>query len=143
MVYDVENRFATFPEYAAQMKRWFVFPRQMLLPMITRREQAVTTLGSAANLIPGLLALLAVLTRRRPALTALAFTLVLFCAVYALCERLYLHRATPLKRWPLVPLVALLAPAQIIGALLSNNEVQWRGKRLVIEKGGEFVERET
>ena len=140
MVYDVNNHLPTLRAYAAQMKRWFVFPRQAMLPMMRPRERAVTLLGSAGTLIPSLLALLALAAPRSAAPRALATALALFNAVYALCERLYLRRSTPLGRWPLVPVVGLLTPAQIVGAIFSGNEVEWRGRRILISSGGDFRE---
>lgn len=137
-LYDVRNHFDSMSEYLAQMKRWFVLPRQTLMPMMTPREQAITFVGSAPTLIPGVLALLVLLTRSRSLLLTLAAMLSLFCFLYSLCESLYAGRTTPLTRWPLVPLVALVAPAQIVVALLSDSEVEWRGNRIHIERGGEF-----
>jgi ceramide glucosyltransferase len=140
MIYDVENHLTGMAAYAAQMKRWFIFPRQMLLPMLTLREKAVTFGLSAGNLIPGLLLLLSLFTRRRTSLKALGRSMAAFSAVYALCERLYLDRTTPLRRWPVVALSALVAPAHIAVALLSGNEVEWRGRHIRIEVGGDFTD---
>ena len=139
MIYDVENHLNEMAGYAAQMKRWFIFPRQMLLPMLTLREKAVTFGLSAGNLIPSLLLLLSLLTRRCTSLNALGRSMAAFSVVYALCERLYLDRTTPLRRWPVVVLTALVAPAHIAIALFSGNEVEWRGRRIRIEVGGEFT----
>jgi ceramide glucosyltransferase len=140
MVYDVENHLRTLSEYAAQMKRWFVFPRQALMPLMTPREQAITVALSLGNMIPTTLAVLALLTRRRRAIAALARSMAAFGIVYAACERLYLKRHTPPRRWAAVAVSALLAPLQIVGALISNDEIEWRGRRLRIRRGGEFTE---
>jgi hypothetical protein len=69
--------------------------------------------------------------------------MVAFNVVYSLCEVLYLKRFTPLQRRAVVSLTALLAPLQIIGALLSSDEVEWRGRRLRISRGGDFIEEST
>jgi ceramide glucosyltransferase len=140
LIYDVENDFADWPAYAKQMKRWFVFPRQMLLPQMTGREQAISLLGSLGNLGPGLLALLALLTRRRAAAGALAATLGLFAAGYAFCEARYLGRRTPARAWPWVLAVALLQPVQILAALFSDDTVEWRGQRIRVHRGGTYEE---
>ena len=140
MVYDVENHLRTLSEYAAQMKRWFVFPRQALVPLMTPREQAITVALSLGNMIPTTLAVLALLTRRRRAVAALARSMAAFGIVYAACERLYLKRHTPPRRWAAVAVSALLAPLQIVGALVSNDEIEWRGRRLRIRRGGGFTE---
>jgi ceramide glucosyltransferase len=140
LVYDVANHFDTLGQYAAQMKRWFVFPRQMLLPAMMQRERAVSFLGSAGNLAPGLLLLLVLITRTRSAVRSLGASLSLSAAVYALCERLYLKRRTPLKWWTLVLLTALFAPFQVVWALLSDDVIEWRGRRVRVLKGGWYKE---
>ncbi|MEO8287539.1 MAG: glycosyltransferase [Chloroflexota bacterium] len=140
MIYDVENHFSTFRAYAGQMRRWFVFPRQSLVPLMTGREQLITLVGSLGNLIPGVLAVMAPVTRRGAAVRSLAVTQVVSSAVYMLCEVLYLKRYTPLSRRWLVNIVGLLSPLQIVAALLSGDEVEWRGKRMRIKKGGDYEE---
>jgi ceramide glucosyltransferase len=138
MIYDVENRFDSARAYAAQIKRWFVFPRQALLPSLTRREQVVSFVGSIGNLLPGMIGLLALLTRRRAALGALGASLGLFGAVYLWCEARYLGRRTPLRGLALLPVVALVTPLQVAMALLASDEVEWRGQRLRVHRGGKF-----
>jgi ceramide glucosyltransferase len=143
LVYDVVNHFDTLGQYAAQMKRWFVFPRQMLLPAMTPRERAVSFVGGAGNLLPGLLLVLAAFTRRPAALRALGTSLGLLGAIYALCEKLYLKRGTPLKWWPLVLLTTLFAPFQVVWALLSDDVIEWRGRKVRVLKGGWYKEVES
>ncbi|HEX8218296.1 MAG TPA: glycosyltransferase [Chloroflexia bacterium] len=143
LVYDVVNHFDTLGQYAAQMKRWFVFPRQMLLPAMTRREQAVSFLGSMGNLVPGLLMLLALATRRPAAGRALGWSLGLSAAIYAWCEALYLKRRTPLKGWPMLMAATLFAPFQVVWALLSDDVIEWRGRRVRVLKGGQYEEVEA
>lgn len=136
LIYDVNNHLASAHEYAKQMKRWFVMPRQAMLPYLTRREQGFSLLSSISQVFPTLLALIVILTLKRSALRALIASLGLFGAIYALCELAFLQRCTPLRRWPLVPLIALFAPLQILWSLLSNDEIEWRGQRLRIRVGG-------
>ncbi len=140
LIYDVENDFADWRAYAVQMKRWFVFPRQALLPYLTAHQQTIALLGSLGNLAPGLLAALTLLTRRRAVAGALGASLAVFAAIYAVGEARYLQRRTPLRRWPAVVAVALLQPAQIIAALLTDNTVEWRGKRIRVLRGGTYEE---
>jgi len=140
LIYDVENDFADWRAYTAQMKRWFVFPRQALLPYMTAHQQVIALVGSLGNLAPGLLAGLALLTRRHAVAGALGASLALFAAIYAAGEACYLQRRTPLHRWPAVLAVALLQPAQIIAALLTDNTVEWRGKRIRVLRGGTYEE---
>jgi ceramide glucosyltransferase len=73
---------------------------------------------------------------RGTAWRALAFTLALCLGIYVFCEAVYLRRRTPLRRLPLVLLSALLAPLEILGALVSNDEFEWRGQHLRMERGG-------
>jgi ceramide glucosyltransferase len=140
LIYDVVNHFDTLGQYAAQMKRWFVFPRQMLLPAMTRRERAVSFIGSLGNLVPGLLLVLALAVRKSAPAHALALSLGLSGAVYAFCEARYLKRRTPLRWWPLVGVVTLFAPFQVVWALLSDDVIEWRGRRVRVLKGGWYKE---
>jgi hypothetical protein len=115
-----------------------VFPRQALLPWLTPRERAVSFVGSMGNLLPSLIGLLALLARRRSALGALGASLGLFGAVYLWCEARYLGRRTPPHGLALLPVVALITPLQIVAALLAGDEVEWRGQRLRVHRGGEY-----
>lgn len=138
MIYDVDNHFGSFQAYWKQMKRWFIFPRQAMIPYMTPAEQGLSLLASLSQLVPALLALLALLTLRRSALLALVASLGVFGTIYALCELCYLQRTTPLKRWPLVPLMGLAGPLQVLWMLLTREEIEWRGQRLRIHIGGKM-----
>jgi ceramide glucosyltransferase len=138
LIYQVDNALPSWPSYQAQMKRWFVFPRQMMLPYLSHTEQAASLLGTIPSLIPGGLALLAILTRQPSVWLTLAVSLVVFHLVYALEERHYLRHPTPLIWWPLVWLSAILAPFLVVWALFSDDEIEWRGQRLRILRGGRF-----
>jgi ceramide glucosyltransferase len=121
------------------MKRWFIFPRQALLPRCGPRKQIVSLVGSVGNLVPGLVALLALLTHRASAMRALAGCLALFAAGYAFCTAWYLKRRTPLRRWPLLLWGALVTPWHILAILLGDAKVEWRGQQLRIARGGGFA----
>ena len=142
LVYNVSNALPTMQAYGAQMKRWFVFPRQCMMPHMTGREQGVSLLGSAGNFLVPLLALLALLTRQRAASGALGASLALAAMVQWLLEARYIEVRTPAHRWLLFPLVVVATPFQIIAALLSDDTVEWRGQRLEVQRGGLFVLRE-
>ncbi len=138
LIYEVDNSLATRQNFMAQMKRWFVFPRQTMLPYLTRYEQFISLLGSLGNLIPGLLALLALFSRRPSTCRSLCHSLGLFGLSYALIEKKFIRRRTPIQGWFLLAAVALLLPFQVLLALFSNNDIDWRGQRLRIHKNGTF-----
>ena len=137
IIYDVENDMPTLNAYAAQIKRWSIFPREAMLPMLTSTEKAAALGGSIGNLLPGLIALLALAGRRRSAQGALLATLSIFAAGYAWCEARHLGRHTPLTRWPLLLITALVTPFHALVALNSGGAVVWRGRRLLVRRGGE------
>jgi ceramide glucosyltransferase len=138
LIYDVDNYLESMASYRAQFKRWFVIPRETMVPWLTPREQAVSLLGSLGNLLLPLSGLLALGTRRRAAVGAFGASMALFAAVYAWCERAYSGRYTPLRRWPLLLVVALVTPLQVLSALLSDGKIEWRGQRLRVHRGGRF-----
>lgn len=138
LIYDVDNRLGTLAAYRAQMRRWFAMPRVAMAPFLTPREQMASLLGSAASLIPPLLLVLAALRRTRVAWGALAAALACFAGGYAWCERAYLRRHTPSCRWPLVVVSALFTPLEVLAALAAGNEIEWRGQRLRLARGGGY-----
>jgi len=138
LIYDVENHFPTLAAYATQLKRWFVFPQQLMAPTMRPWEQVVMALGSLNQPILPLLALLALVTRRLIPLLTFGGSALLLWAVNEHCERRYLGRRTP-PRWQWLTLIsALLAPIHIVTALLGSNEITWRGQRLQVKRGGTF-----
>jgi ceramide glucosyltransferase len=139
VVYDVDNYLVTRDAYANQMQRWFTIPRVTMAPHLTRREQAITLAGSAGNLIPPLVTLLALLHRRRSAWQAVATSFGCFAAAYLFCERGFTHGRTPLHRWPLVLVAALIAPLQALAALLGGNRFEWRGQQVQLNPNGEVT----
>lgn len=135
-IYDVDNELPTLPAFLAQMKRWFVFPREMSLPGASLPAQALTFAASLPNLLPGLVLLLALFDRS--AAPALAACLLAFYAVYAWGERVHLKRPTPPWGWALLLLVALVLPFQILFLLFSDNTIFWRGQKIRVRRGGEY-----
>lgn len=138
VIYDVDNEFGSWQAYCKQIKRWFIFPRQAMLPFMSGREQIISLLGSPGQLLPALLLLLFLFTWKRSAFRALLVSLVLFGAVYQFSEICYVKRRTPLRGWFMLPVVALFIPLQILQALVSNDEIEWRGQRLRISVGGKL-----
>jgi ceramide glucosyltransferase len=138
LIYDVTNRLDSFAAYRAQLRRWFIFPRQAMLPYLDQRDRALTGLGSVGGLLPPLLLLLAILTRRRVVGLAYLLALALATAIQARLESAYLGRATPPRRWALFPLVVTVTPVHVLALLFARPVVEWRGQRLYIERGGLF-----
>jgi ceramide glucosyltransferase len=136
LVYEIDNALSSREAYTAQFKRWFVMPRQAMLPSLSSKEKAIAGITSVTFPLPSIIALLALCTGRRSAWLSLGVCLTLFGTIYALCEKRYLKHRTPLYRWPLLPIVALWSPLHIIWTLLLNNEVEWRGQRLRLLRDG-------
>jgi ceramide glucosyltransferase len=136
LVYDIDNALDSAQAYARQCKRWFVMPRQAMMPTLSPLEKMIVSLFSFSLPLPGIVALLALLNLRGAAWRCLVICLGVFATVYGLCERLYLQRPMPLYRWLLLPVVAFFVPLQILWTLLLNNEVEWRGQRLRLHRDG-------
>ncbi|HMQ31527.1 MAG TPA: glycosyltransferase [Chloroflexaceae bacterium] len=139
LIYDVENRLATLADYHAQLRRWVLFPRQAMLPDLSRRERAALALSGLGNYLPPLSALLALATRRPAALASLGLSLGAFVGLYALIERAYLGRPMPAGRQALLPALAVLTPLHVALAALGGETITWRGQRLRVERGGRFT----
>jgi ceramide glucosyltransferase len=144
-IYDIDNALDSARAYNRQFKRWFVMPRQAMMPSLTPQQKLITALMSFTLPLPGIVALLALWTRRRLAWLALIGSLGIFAGVYALCERRYLQRPMPLKRWLLLSVVAVWTPLQIVWTMWRGNEVEWRGQRLLLRRDGtaEIVQAES
>jgi ceramide glucosyltransferase len=138
LIYGVENRLATARAYHAQLRRWFSIPRLTMLPALSPRERRLTMLAALGNLLPPLAALLALIRRRPSSALAAICCLILFLACYALIDRAYLGRATPLRRWPLLLITALLTPLHILALSLGGDVFEWRGQRIRLFVGGRF-----
>lgn len=139
LLYDVTNELDSPAAYHAQLKRWFVFPGRAMLPALSPRERLIVALGGLGTAIPGLLALLALLTGRGAARRGALLALAEFLAVQALLELAYLGRPTPPRRLILLPLVAGVTPLHILGILGAPPTIEWRGQRLYIHRGGGFT----
>lgn len=136
LIYGIDNALDSARAYNRQFKRWFVMPRQAMMPALTLRQKLIAGSVSFALPLPGMVALLALWMRRRSAWLALVSSLSVFAAVYALCERRYLQRPMPLRRWLLLPVVAMWTPLHIVWTMLHGNEVEWRGQRLLLRRDG-------
>jgi ceramide glucosyltransferase len=134
-IYNVDNEL-TWHAYLDQMKRWFVFPRECMLPGISHTSQLLTYGISFPNLLPGLVF---VFTLFNPHATlALAACLTIFFTVFFCGERNYLKSHAPVWAWPLFLWVALLLPFHVLLLLFSNNSIRWRGQEIIVKPGGEY-----
>jgi ceramide glucosyltransferase len=140
VVYTIANAMPTARTLHRQIVRWFVLPRQSMLPQLTARERAASVLASGpALVIPGMLTALAIATRRRAVWGALGATVGTFAAGYALTERRYLGGRMPWHRWLLLPVVAIFTPLHALAAtVLARDRVVWRGQRLRVRRDGTF-----
>ncbi|AFY84869.1 glycosyltransferase [Oscillatoria acuminata] len=139
VIYKVFNELFSWREYANQIKRWFVFPRQALFPYLSGKQQVISGALSVGLFIPSLSALLALFFPSPVTVIALVSILVIYLSAYGFCEICYLKQGIPLVRSPLLLVVALVTPLQILWALwVGNNEIIWRGQRLQIQPGGYF-----
>ncbi len=140
VVYDVDNDLASWPIFARQLRRWFVLPRQAMVGALTGYEAASGIVVSMGVLLPPLVALLATLARRRSGALALGGCLTTYALAAQASERLLQNPAPrPRGRLWTHPLVALILPVgTLAAALFANDEVEWRGQRLRIARGGRY-----
>jgi ceramide glucosyltransferase len=139
MIYDVNNDLPSFASYLLQMRRWFVFPKQTMLPHMSRRDQVLSGLASITHLLPGFCLLIACLTRSKLWWRACALQLGTLIAVYAWLEKRYLQRATPWYAWLLLPVVGLYSAWHALWIMLwRSDQAVWRGQRMRVMRDGRF-----
>ncbi|NTW02247.1 MAG: glycosyltransferase [Oscillochloris sp.] len=138
LIYGVENRLATARAYHVQLRRWFTFPRLMMLPQLSTRERWATLLGSLGNLLPPLAAIVALIRRKRGSSLAAVVCLGLCLLCYAIVDQAYLGNVTPARRWPLLIVTVLLTPLHVLAVSLGGDVVEWRGQRIRVLAGGRF-----
>jgi ceramide glucosyltransferase len=138
-VYDINNDLPTARAYHRLLTRWFILPGQSMLPQLPPWQKTVATLSSGpALVIPGVLAMVGLGTRRQSAWLAFGVTLALFGGVYAATERRYLQKRTPLRGWLWLPVAACVTPLHALSALFGRKRVEWRGQTLAIARDGSF-----
>ncbi len=140
LVYHVDNELRSRRAYEVQLHRWFVMAQRAMMPLLSPRERIVALTSIIPIVLPSIISLLALLTRSRSALRSLITVLGIFGATYTVSETRYLRHRTPLHRWPLLIIVALLTPLQILKAVLSGDEIEWRGQKLRIRRDGRYEE---
>lgn len=134
-LYDVDNQLDR-RAFFDQMKRWFIFPRECMLPGIPPRVALLTYATSLPNLLPGLTLLLAPF--HPLAAAALAACLLVFYLGYFWGERRWLKHSAPAWVWPLLLWVALIQPLHALALLFAPATVRWRGQQIRIKAGGQY-----
>lgn len=134
LVYDIDNHLTTWAAYAGQMKRWFVIPQQCMLDDMALRDKVTTSVLSVGMFIPPFLMLVSLFMPQR----RLIVGLVALCELwqYRHNERRYLGRQTPWHALWAVPVSLFLSPLLILRALSGDDEIQWRGQRIRVRRGG-------
>src|SRR5579863_4229321 len=78
LVYDIDNALDSAQAYVRQCKRWFVMPRQAMMPTLSPREKLIFSLFSFTLPLPGIVALLALLSFRGAAWRGVVINLMVF-----------------------------------------------------------------
>ncbi len=134
-VYDVDNQL-TAVAFFDQLKRWFVFPRDCMLPGISSRAVLLTYINTLPNLLPGLVMLMALVNNS--AILLLAACVIVFYLIFFWSERRYLKTRAPIWGWPLLLWAALFLPLQAVLLLFSNSTIHWRGQQILVKPGGTY-----
>lgn len=140
LIYQVTNDLLSFAAYLSQMRRWFVIPRESMVPFLTPREKAVSGLLSLGNILPTMVLLAAFChAPKGTACACIAVTFAAFLTCYAGLEARYLPQRTPLRGLLLLPIVAFLTPLHILLVLLlPSDRILWRGQTYRAKRGGEL-----
>lgn len=138
VIYRVHNEFATWSAYAAQIKRWFIFPRQTVMPYLSPRQQLLSSLLSMGVILPVLALLLTLFAPSWSTIRNLFVVGLCFWSELTVISIFYLHEHVPFKAWLLTLITLFVAPLQMVWALLfAAPVIQWRGQTLRIARGGE------
>lgn len=137
-LYDVDNELPSLRSFLNQMKRWFVFPRELMLPNLPLSKKIPTFLVSLPNLLPGLVLLLALGGGGFPSWLAFIACLAVFCGVYFWSERYILKEPMPAWGWFLLLMSAVFLPFQILFVMFSDNVILWRGRRYRVARNGGY-----
>jgi ceramide glucosyltransferase len=132
--YGVSNEIADFKAFCRQMKRWFVIPRNTMTPFLNFKQQIVSLLLTVGMFLPGFVLLIYLISPDFSNLSSLMYTFAATLAGYNVC---YAHN--PLRNWKswfYVPITTFLLPLQVLWFyLFANNQIEWRGQNIMVEKG--------
>jgi ceramide glucosyltransferase len=139
VVYDVNDPVESWHDYASKFKRWIVLSRHGMEPFLTRWQRFAAFLATPATiLLPSALGAVALVSRRRVPLFALAATLGTLLAANSVTYRRFLGRTLPPRRWPAVLFAALVTPIHAALTVLGGHEIEWRGQRMRLTHDGRF-----
>ncbi|MGE5335365.1 MAG: glycosyltransferase [Nitrososphaerota archaeon] len=139
VVYDVNDPVESWQGYAKKFKRWIILPRHGMEPFLTRWQRFAAFLAAPATiLLPSALGAVALVSRRRIPLFALAATLGTFVATNTVIHRRFLGFSLPWRRWPAVVYAALVTPVHAALMVLAGHEIEWRGQRMRLTSDGRF-----
>ncbi len=130
--YRVHNHFTTLTDYANQIRRWFVFPRQFIFPSATPYQRVITSLLSIGMFIPPITLIAAPFF---PTLWLALLVMVVFTV--AAYELTFIAQPVRPGRWPHIALATVFTPLHILLTVLQpGTVVHWRGQRMRVHKGG-------
>lgn len=125
--------------YLTLLTRWFVFPQESIMKSVTIRELVVFyTMAFIPTFAPLAVVISLILF---PSIYSMVFTIIYFSInLYILIQlnSKYLRNATPTQQIPLLLLVQILLPINIIIALLSPRKINWRGHIMELRNDGGF-----
>lgn len=136
LVHGVENQIPNARAFHRQMKRWFVFVREMMTPHLSRQERLVSgLLGLPESVLPALV--IGAVALRSRGLGAFAALLVASGIGHSHFAARNAGRRLPFLGLLLAPVVSLLSPIYIAGILLlANNRIWWRGREFEVRRDG-------
>lgn len=137
--HGISTRVRDGGHYFNLLQRWFLFPRESILRHVSLRDRLLVYLLAVLPSLFPLLLLLALLMR--PSRAKLAYTLLYLGCTTRIFSRLnerFLRHAQPAERVWMVPAMHFVIPLQILIALLSPQQANWRGNIVRVERGGTF-----
>jgi ceramide glucosyltransferase len=139
VVYDVNDPVESWRIYLVKFKRWIILPRHGMEPFLTPWQRSAAFLATPATiLLPSALGAVALVTRRRIPIIALAATLGAFALAHAILCRRFLQHPMPRRGWPLLLYTVLVTPIHATLTVLAGHEIEWRGQRMRLYRDGRF-----
>lgn len=146
MRHAVSTHVTDLQHYFSLMQRWLIFPRESLMRHLGWRDRSVLY---GLNIVPALVPLGLVLMQLmlpQPFIAIYAALYFAYCyAIFAHLNARYLHHASPWGSSWWVPVIQILFPIQLLIALVSPQQISWRGHLMQVNPGGgfRFIHRRT